>query len=315
MDIVVPHMGDEALERLRGAARGLRFLVAEDTEAAVKLAGSAEAVYGFNSRALYDAASRLRWVQSGSAGVESYPMGMFRARGIVLTNAKRIYGAQLADHTMALILAFSRQLPFLFDAQRRRVWEDRSRYPPGELDGEVLLVLGLGGTGFEVARRARGFGMRVIATRRDFGAERPECVDEVHPPDSLHELLPRADWVAVCLPLTPRTRGLIGERELGLMKSSAHIVTVTRGGIIDTAALVSALERGVIAGAGLDVTDPEPLPPEHPLWRTKGVIITPHAAGHSPAAGARMLSLLVENTRRFAAGEALLNVVDLDEEY
>jgi phosphoglycerate dehydrogenase-like enzyme len=315
--MIVPAGGVDLLRRLRAETSGVQFLAAADAADAVLQAADAEAVYGYNSPALYEAAQRLRWVQAGSAGVEGYPLEMFRKRGITLTNAKVIYGIQLADHAMALILAFSRQLPFLLRAQQRQDWVSRDHYPSGELAGQVLLVLGLGGTGLELARRAKSFGMRVIATRRtatagEPGPGRPDFVDDVHPPGKLHELLPRADWVVVCLPLVPETRDLIGARELGLMKKSAYLVNVTRGGIINTEALVAALSAGRIAGAGLDVTEPEPLPGGHPLWSMENVIITPHAAGHSPAAPERMTALLCENVRRFAAGRELLNVVDLE---
>ena len=315
--MIVPAGAGDLLRRLRAETTGVQFLAATDTADAVRQAVEAEALYGFNSIAVYEAAPRLRWVQAGSAGVEDYPLETFRERGITLTNAKVIYGIQLADHAMALILAFSRQLPFLFRAQQRQDWVSRDQYPSGELDGQVILILGLGGTGLELARRAKAFGMRVLATRRRTapGAPRPgrpDFVDEIHPPEALHDLLPRADWVVVCLPLVPETRDVIGARELRLMKKSAYLINVTRGGIVETMALVAALSAGRIAGAGLDVTEPEPLPPGNALWSMENVIITPHAAGHSPAAPERMAALLCENVRRFAAGRDLLNVVDLE---
>ncbi|MDP6775253.1 MAG: D-2-hydroxyacid dehydrogenase, partial [Candidatus Latescibacteria bacterium] len=216
---------------------------------------------------------------------------------------------------MALILAFSRQLPFLYRAQQERVWEDRKNYPPGELAGETLLVVGLGGTGLETARRAAGFGMRIVATRRHTDSAKTEFVGAVHPPEALHRLLPEADWVAVCTPLTRDTRDSFGDAEFALMKETAYIVCVTRGGIINTEALLRAIDGGEIAGAGLDVTDPEPLPSDHPLWERDNVIITPHASGHSPNAGKRMFELLCENVRRYANDEPLLNVVDLGLQY
>jgi len=137
-------------------------------------------------------------------------------------------------------------------------------------------------------------------------------VESVHPPQALPELIPAADWIAVCVPLTRDTRDLFGDREFALMKSTARIICVTRGGIINTDALVRALKDGKIAGAGLDVTDPEPLPPGHPLWSMGNVILTPHSSGHSPRASERMFSLLLENARRFSDGRDLLNVVDLN---
>ena len=315
MKMLLPPMGEDELQRLRQSAPTLEFLVVGDRHEALALAPQIHASYTYYTPALIGTAPQLRWVQTRSAGVDNCPFAQLRARNITLTNARDIYGIQLADHTLALILAFSRQLPFLFGAQQRQVWESRDHFPPGELAGQTLLVVGLGGTGLETARRAAGFGLRVLATRRRADQPKPAFVEALHPPTDLHRLLPQADWVAVCVPLTRHTRDLFGDREFALMKKSAHIVCVTRGGIINTAALLAALEQGRIAGAGLDVTDPEPLPTGHPLWSREDVIITPHASGHSPHAEARMLDLLCENAKRFALNQPLLNVVDLEMEY
>lgn len=313
--ILIPSMNDAALQRLRHAAPGVSFLIARDGQEALNLAAEADAAYSFCTPDLIRAAPRLRWVQVGSAGVERYPFRELRERGVTFTNAKEIYGIQLADHTLALILAFSRQLPFLFRAQQKQVWENRKNYPPGELAGQTLLIVGLGGTGLETARRAAGFGLRITATRRRTDLPKPDFVEAVHPAERLHDLLPGADWVAVCLPLTVHTRDAFHDAEFDLMKRTAYIVCVTRGGIINTEALLRAIDAGKIAGAGLDVTDPEPLPAGHPLWTRENVILTPHASGHSPHSYTRLFDLFCENVRRFAAGEPLLNVVDLDLQY
>ncbi len=315
MKMLIPTMSEAEIQRLRHSAPTLEFLTARDRQAALALAPQIHASFSFSQAELVSAAPQLRWVQTRSAGVDSCPFDQFRTRNITLTNARDIYGIQLADHTLALILAFSRQLPLLFRAQQKEQWVSRHTFPPGELAGQTLLVVGLGGTGLETARRAGGFGMRVLATRRRTDQPKPAFVDALHPPEDLHQLLPQADWVAVCVPLTRHTRDLFSDREFSLMKQSAYIICVTRGGIINTAALLRALEAGLIAGAGLDVTDPEPLPAGHPLWSRPDVIITPHASGHSPHADARMLDLLCENTRRFAQGKTLLNIVDLEMEY
>lgn len=315
MKILIPPMDATALQRLGHSAPTAEFLVAGDEREALRLAPQLDAAYSYCTPALIEAAPRLRWVQARSAGVERYPFAELHARGITLTNARDIYGIQLADHTLALILAFSRQLPLLFRMQQQQVWKSRNGFPPGELAGQTLLVVGLGGTGLQTARRAHGFGMRVLAARRRPDLPRPDFVEAVHPSEHLHRLLPEADWVAVCVPLTRHTRALFGDREFALMKRSAYILCVTRGGIIDTEALLRALDAGQLAGAGLDVTDPEPLPAGHPLWSRENVIITPHSSGHSPHADARMLELLCENVRRFASGQPLLNVVDLEMEY
>ncbi|MBI2191344.1 MAG: D-2-hydroxyacid dehydrogenase [Planctomycetes bacterium] len=310
--MLIPAMDSVAMQQLRQSAPGIEFLAAKDESEALALAGEVEGCYGTCSLEFLKAATRLRWVQVRSAGVERYPHEELKRRGVCLTNARGIYGIQLADHTLALILAFSRQLPFLFRAQQRQVWESRDHYPPGELAGQNLLVVGLGGTGLETARRAAGFGLRILATRRHPELPRPAFVEEVHAPERLHGLLPRADWVAVCVPLTAETRDLFGDEEFDRMKRSAVIVCVTRGGILNTEALVRALQSGKIAGAGLDVTQPEPLPAGHPLWTMGNVILTPHASGHSPHADQRLLDLVCDNVGRFARGEPLRNVVDLD---
>jgi len=315
MKILIPFMNDARLEQLHQSAPGVHFLMAHTETEALAMAAEIDASYAYCSSALLKASPHLRWVQVASAGVESYPLQEIPARGITFTNAKGIYGTQLADHTFALILAFNRQLPFLLRAQQKQIWENRQNYPPGELAGQTLLIVGLGGAGLETARRAKGFGLRILATRRHSHLPRPDFVDEIHPPDRLHHLLPEADWVAVCVPLVPETLDLFHDDEFELMKRTAYIVCVTRGKIINTDALLRALEAGKIAGAGLDVTDPEPLPPSHPLWTKENVIITPHASGHSPHADSRMFNLLCENVRRFASGQPLLNPVDLELQY
>ncbi len=315
MNIMIPHMDDTKMSRLRTECPGVEFLHPQNNEEVLSLAPNIEATYGFCTPELINAAPNLRWVQVGSAGVERYPFDLMREKDIVFTNAKEIYGPQLADHNMAMILAFSRQLPFLFRAQQNNLWESRKNFPPGELHGETLLVVGLGGTGLETARRAKGFGMHIQATRRKLDLPCPDFVDGIHPPEALHELLPAADWVAVCLPLTKHTRDAFADREFALMKKSAYIVCVTRGGIINTEAITRAIQKGEIAGAGLDVTDPEPLPADHALWSFDNVILTPHASGHSPHAGSRMFELFCENVRRFVNGQDLVNVVDLEMQY
>ena len=171
-----------------------------------------------------------------------------------------------------------------------------------------MLVIALGGIGSEIARRAFGFGMRVLATDPKV-IEKPLFVEELHRPDDFHRLLPRADVVASAVPLTPLTRGMIGPNEFAMMRRGAILINVSRGAVVNTAALVGALEQGRVAAAGLDVTDPEPLPAGHPLW-ARNVIITPHSAGQSPGGQRRAHELFRENLRRFAAGEMLLNVVD-----
>ena len=309
MRVLLPAMAAERLAELRAATPGVELITYESAADALAKAGDVEGFYGTPTPELLRAAPRLRWVQVGSAGVERYLFSELVESDVTLTNAKVIYGSHLADHLMAFILAFNRNLPHLFRCQQREVWESRANLRAMEMAGETLLVVGLGGTGLAVARRAAAFDMRVVAVTRSAKPPTPG-VEHIGRADELHALLPQADHVAICCALTPATYHLFADREFGLMRPTAFIHNVTRGGVIDHDALVRALRAGQIAGAGLDVTEPEPLPPGHPLWQMPNVLVTPHSSGHSPHSGRRMFDLLRENLRRFAAGEPLLNVVD-----
>jgi D-3-phosphoglycerate dehydrogenase len=195
----------------------VEWLVADDKDAELRHAPLADAIMTSRDTEVIDAAPRCRWVQVGSAGVDSVDMTQLNERGIELTNAAVIYGPALADHNMALILAWSRQLPFLFEAQQRGVWESRSNFPAGELAEQTILIVGLGGAGTMTAARAKGFGMHVIGTRRRADEPLPPCVDEQFDSsrETLHELLPSADWVALCCGLNDETYHLF-DAEVGV---------------------------------------------------------------------------------------------------
>ncbi|MBT8485317.1 MAG: D-2-hydroxyacid dehydrogenase, partial [Phycisphaerae bacterium] len=204
---------------------------------------------------------------------------------------------------------------FYTDPAQRGAWERRgSGRPRIALQDRTLLVVGLGGIGSEVAKRAKGFGMHVLATRRSL-VPPPPYVDEQGTAGDLHRFLPRADVVVLCVPLTPQTEGMIDADELALMPAGSYVVNVARGKVVRTAALLAALESGHLAGAALDVTDPEPLPADHPLWSMPNVIITPHVSGRSALTETRRRGMYLENLRRFATGQSLLNVVDKEAGY
>jgi phosphoglycerate dehydrogenase-like enzyme len=259
----------------------------------------------------------LRWIQVGSAGMEKDQLPELADSKVVLTDARRVYGPPVADQAFALLLNLTRGLPA---AARPRGGEKLAReftkwdglkdnVRPQELHGKMMLVVGLGGIGTQVSRRAHTFGMRVMAIDpRDL--ERPAFVFSLDKPARLMELLPKADVVVLACPLTAETRGLIGAKQLAAMKKTAYLINVARGGLVKTADLVAALKDGRIAGAGLDVTDPEPLPDDHPLWQLANVVICPHTGGLSPEGRDRQWRLWRENVRRFVAGERLLCVVD-----
>jgi phosphoglycerate dehydrogenase-like enzyme len=208
------------------------------------------------------------------------------------------------------MLAFTRHLPALLEDKKARRWDRPGRSQGArELSGSVLGVLGAGKIGSEIARRGLGFGMEIRAVDVNLAAECPG-VNEMWGLDRLDDLLRAADYLTVAIPITPETRGLVGKRELGLMKPDAYLFVMSRGGIVDQDALADALANGRLAGAGLDATDPEPLPPEHPLWELPNAIISPHCSGASRQTRERGQQIMRENIRRFLAGEPLLNVCD-----
>jgi phosphoglycerate dehydrogenase-like enzyme len=310
LKVLVPAMSPAELDDLKSVAPEIDLVVCRGEAEASEQARGAVACYGFITRDVIRAGRSLRWVQQPSAGVEGLMEIPELVEGeIIVTNMQRVYAPEIADQAIGYLLAFTRGLAHFIRAQPAQEW--RSRRPGVVLDelmGKTMLIIGLGGIGSEIARRAHAFGMRVLATDAKV-LERPLYVEELHRTDAFHTLLPRADVVASAVPLTRQTRGMIAAREFAAMKRSVILINVSRGKVVDTAALVAALDSGQVAAAGLDVTDPEPLPKGHPLW-SRNVIITPHSAGQSPGGERRRHELFRENLRRFAAGEMLLNVVD-----
>jgi len=301
------------MARLRAISDTLVVDRSDSRDDAIQRAGEAEIVFaGHFSDALWKNAPGLKWVQSGGAGIEQFMTPNFIASPIVLTNAAGVYAVPIADHVMAFVLHFCRGFHRMLRNQIGRHWSHDTE--PDELIDKTIGIVGLGGIGTEVARRAKAFGMRVIATRR-----RPELpsefADEVRGADGLHWLLAESDYVALCSALTQNTHKLIGEEELKRMKPSAYIINIGRGGLIDEPALMAALNANEIAGAGLDVFAEEPLPIDSPLWDMPQVLVTPHASGSSPRSHERLMDLFSENVRRYVSGEPLLNVVDKREGY
>lgn len=261
---------------------------------------------GLWDNALLARADRLRFIQVCAAGYDAFDLEALKARGIRLANASGINVNAVSEHAMALVLAFTRKLAEARDNQKRAFWRgmiSEIARREDELPGKTMLIYGLGAIGTRLARLARAFGLRVIAIRRDV-AQASEAVDELHGPEALLSLLPRCDFVVLACPLTDATRGLIGRQALEAMRPSAYLVNVARGGCIDEAALIAALGEGRIAGAGIDVTETEPLDPASPLWTFDNVILTPHTAGETQAYEKNVIAILEENLKRLAAGRS-----------
>ena len=262
------------------------------------------------------AAPRLKWFQSIGTGVDGVPLEEFSQRGIRLTNNSGVCAPNIAEHVLSMMLAFARQLPRLIRGQLLHEWRDDStRAHVFELNGQAALFVGLGDIGLACAERAHAIGMRVLGVRRHSDRPHPAAIDEVGTVDQLGEMLPQADHVVICLPLTARTDRLFDDTMIKQMRPSSYLYNIGRGAIIDSTALIEALRSGRIAGAGLDVTDPEPLPPESPLWGMDNVLVTCHTSGGTPRHWERAAAILMTNVSRFDAGQQLINVVDLEEGY
>lgn len=306
--VLFPAVNPETLRRIREAAGSMQIVNADSEDAARGALVDADAFYGRITPELLRSAPRLRWIQAPSAGLEGVVFPELAARDdITLTNMRGVYSDHIGDHAFAFVLAFARGFHISFRRQINHEWNpDVSTV---HLADATLGIIGLGGIGEEVARRGRTSGMRVIAVdaRR---TDQPDCVDELRGADGLDALLAESDFVVLCTPHTPDTEKMIRREQLARMKQTAFLINIGRGIVVDLADLTRALAENVIAGAGLDVLETEPLPPDHPLWEMPGVLITPHTAGRSPHGDARRRDVLIENVRRFAAGESLINVVD-----
>jgi phosphoglycerate dehydrogenase-like enzyme len=285
-----------------------------------------QVLYTFSALPRSDQAPHLRWVQLNSAGVNHVIKHPLFATDVIFTTTSGLHAINISEYVFASILTWTRQFPEMFDLQRKSEWpSDRwTRYPPAELRGATLGIVGYGSIGREVGRLAKAFGMKVLAVKRRtqvrqelgsfaipvLGDPWGTLPDALYGPEQLGQMLAQCDYVVLAVPLTPQTRGMIGEAELRAMKPTAYLVNIARGEVCDEAALIRALREKWIAGAGLDVFTQEPLPKSSPLWTLPNVILTPHISGFSPNYEQRAVDIFCQNLRRYLAGEALLNVVD-----
>ena len=307
----------ELMPQLQSVAPGVELLAARDAAEGAKLAAGADAAIGFCTPEVLAAGTGIRWIQSFSAGVERcVAIPALRERDILLTNMQRVAAPVMAEHVLAMMLAFARGLDFYIPERAAASWT-RELPPPAKmltLEGKTVLVVGLGGIGTEVAKRAHALGMRVIATRAS-GREGPPYVAYVGLPDELRKLAAQADFVVNTVPLTPATTRLFDAAFFAAMKPRGYFFNVGRGQSVVQDDLVAALRSGHLAGAGLDVTDPEPLPKSSPLWQLPNVIITPHVSAASDVGDAARFAIVRENLRRYVAGEKMLSVVDVAKGY
>ncbi len=296
------------IESAAGSKAAITIATTRDDELAA--APTVDVILGRIDPELLAAAPKLRWLHAVTSGVDMFLFPEFVRSDIVLTSEKGLVGPHLADHAFALLLALTRQIGVSL-RHGRQSWDERiaMRQKAIELSGLTMGIVGMGGTGREVARRAAAFGMEVRAVDRDVVLRSPE-VTVVRSMEHFPQLLQQSDVVTVCAPLTVETRGLFNDETIAMMKPGAFLINVTRGPIIDDAALIRAMDSGHLAGVGLDVTPEEPLSPEHPFWEMPNIVMTPHTAGASPYRAERNLERFRENLRRFRRDQPLIGVID-----
>ena len=272
------------------------------------LLSQAEVIFGLRlPQNVIARAPHLKWIQLMSAGVDRFLDAPMVQSPVILTNVSGIHATPISEFVLGLMLMFAKNVPLHFHLKQEKQW---TRLPPSILRSKTVGIVGLGSIGREVARLAKAFGMRVLATRRSAKREgRARNVDIMLPPSQLYRLLAESDFVVLAVPVTPETNKLIGEKELRGMKPTAYLINISRGEIVDEEALVRALDEHWIAGAGLDVFATEPLPSDSRLWELPNVIFSPHIAGGMADYAARATERFVENLKRYVDGRKLLNVV------
>jgi phosphoglycerate dehydrogenase-like enzyme len=314
--IVLASRDEGLLSELRGAFPSVDFRLAPTIDDQRREIVDADALYGLPSREAFRAARQLRWIHCPGTGIDAISaVPELVDSDVPLTNARGPHVEPMADHVFAQLLALVHHVPRLWEDQRAHRWDTRaydSRIVG--LHGKSMGIVALGDVGMAVARRARGFGLRVrgIDVRP---IEKPDWIDAIAGPEGLDEMLGAVDIVVVAAPLTRPTRGLLDRRRLGLMKAGAYLIVVSRGGIVDEAALVDALRSDRLAGAGIDVTAVEPLPGDSPLWDAPNLLISPHVSALTPEMWAGRREIFVENLRRFLANEPFLYVCDKEAGY
>lgn len=325
--VIYPPIDQERRTQIERAAAPMTVVSPEDAEHAMREIRDADAFFGKITPELLAAARQLRWIQAPTASLEHYIFPELAAHACALTNMRGLYSDVVAEHAFGLLIALCREFPRYIRQQQSATWSpaggenERSDFISGpgttngidrahrHLAGSTLGIVGLGEIGRGIAKRAAAFEMRIVAVDPQPSQSVPG-VERIWPTETLHELLAESDFVIIAAPHTPETAGLFCRERFAQMKCTAYLINVGRGAIVNLADLAQALADKTIAGAGLDVFETEPLPADHPLWRTENVIITPHVAGYSTNIARRHLQVVLDNVGHFVRGEPLRNLVD-----
>lgn len=307
--ITTPWVG-HYVDMFRDAFPQVEFVTGSTPDEVIAVGADAEVAFGPVDQKLLEGLKGLKWIASASAGVEWMRNAPgLPATDIAVTNTRGAHASTIAEHTFGMLVHLARRFDELYEAQKRHEWIRGANLPFTGLAGLTMGIVGLGNIGRNIASRAKAFEMNVIAVDAHPVAK-PDYVSELGLLDGLDDLLAKSDVVVVTVPITPETRGMIGARELGLLKDSAIFMVVSRGGIVDEAALIETLQSGRLLGAGLDVADTEPLPADNPLWDAPRLFITPHCSPTSRQTHANVMNMMQTNLRHFLAGEPLENVVN-----
>lgn len=309
--LITTHWVQDFLKDWEKEFPGVEFVGGTTPEAILAAAADAEVAFGPVNEELFHAAKKLRWIQSGSAGVEWLAHApSLRESDIMVTNTRGAHATTIAEHTFGMLVFLARRFDELYEAQKRHEWiRGQGGLPRVGLAGRTMGIIGLGQLGRAIAKRAHAFEMDVIAVDVH-EVPKPDYVSEVRRLDGLADLMKRSDVVVVATPITEETRGMIGPDLLRAMQPTAFLLVISRGGIIDEPTLVDMLRTGKLAGAGLDVTAVEPLPVDNPLWDCPNIFITPHNSPSSSQTHYNVMAIMKDNLRRYLAGQPLTNLVD-----
>lgn len=287
--------------------------IVDEHEVTLSMIQKAEIIFGWPSAEHLQKAECLKWLHLPSAGVDGYAhRELYAHKDICLTNSSGVFGMPIAEHVFSMILAYNRNLQAYTKNKTAKKWNriEETR----DFFGSTIGIIGLGDIGTEVAKRAKAWGAKVLAVKRSI-SYKPEYVDQMYGLEEIDRVLEQSDYVVLALPHTPKTEGIITGARLRIMKSTAFLVNIGRGALIDQDALVQALRENWIGGAGLDVTTPEPLPEESPLWELPNVILTLHTSGNSPSNFERKFEIFINNLKAYCENQSLENVVNFEEGY
>lgn len=307
------NINEEQKALIMNTANDALITIATHKSLTDEMISKAEIIFGWPSQDELKKAKNLKWLQLPSAGADGYTdPDMYLNKDIILTNSSGVYGRAIAEHVLAMILSFNRNLQEYTLLKQEKRWSNILKVR--DFYGSTVGIIGFGDIGNEVAIRAKALGARVLVVKRR-PSEMPDYIDELYLTEDIDIVLIKSDYIVLALPATEKTRGIISRERLGIMKPDSFLVNIGRGELIDQEALIEALRDKRIGGAGLDVTTPEPLPEDNPLWELPNVIITQHSSGISNENDSKRVNIFIDNLNRYLNNEVLKNIVSFDESY